>query len=188
MAELESKWIDTRSFEEITLATIPDGKYNHISLMIQEDPKQWSTDFTLHDDDIANIKRTIQELKDKILSLDIRIEKIKNPPKKKQKKKQDSDEEEEEDDEGVNIAFQLERLHQTIEEKQGVLAQIEKANRNLELQERVREITIKKFKSLNRLVKHYRIHKDAEYLEKGVHWVCEYGDAMIEREKRYSSS
>jgi hypothetical protein len=190
MAQLESKWIDTRTFDEVTQDTIPDGRYKAISTMIQEDPKLWVTDYTLHDDEISSIKRNIQELKEKIKTLDIRIEKIKNPPKKKQKpkRKTDEDDEEEEDEQdGVNIAVQLERLHETIEEKQGIMGQIATQNKELELQEKIREITIKKFHSLNRLVKHYRVHKDTEYLEKGVHWVCEYGDAMIERETRYKN-
>ena len=81
MAQMESKWIDNRSFEQITLETIPTGKYNDIFKMIKENPKPFSTEFILTDDEMSSARKEIANLKKTIENLNVTIEKIKNPKK-----------------------------------------------------------------------------------------------------------
>ncbi len=184
MAQMEKTWIDERSFERITLETVPTEKYTDTYKMILENPKLFSTENSVYDWDIAKVSQKIQEGKQEVETLNRRIEKIKNPPKKKKVKKVDSEEEEEED-ESVNVALQLEKLHAVIAEKQRVLKMIQEYELELEILKYTREMTTKKYRSYNRLIKEYNQNKDASYLEKGVHWISEYADSMIEREKNY---
>lgn len=185
MAQMERTWIDERSFEQITLETVPTGKHTDTYKMILENPKLFSTDLSIYDWDIAKLAQKIQDTKQEVEVLNRRIEKIKNPPKKKKAKKVDSEEEEEEYDDSVNVALQLEKLHAVIAEKQGVLKTIQEHELELEILKYTRDMNMKKCKSFNRLIKEYNENKDASYLEKGVHWISEYADAMIEREKNY---
>ncbi len=188
MAQMEKTWIDERSFEQITLETVPTGKYNDTYKMILENPKLFSTDISIYDWDIAKLAQKIQDTKLEVEILNRRIEKIKNPPKKKKAKKTDSEEEDEEYDDSVNVALQLDKLHSVIAEKQGVLKTIQEYELELEILKYTREMNIKKTRSLNRLIKEYNVTKDTTYLEKGVHWISEYADSMIEREKRHMTT
>lgn len=176
MAQLESKWIDNRSFEQITLETVPTGKYSNIVEMIKENPKLFNTDSIIIDVEMAETRKEIINLKDKVLTLNLRIEKIKNPSKKKNN---------EEAQESANVASKLEELDGVIVEKQQALASMKDFEKKLELLQIEREYTVKKWISFNRLIKEYNKTKDDEYLAKGVHWISEYADKMIEREKKY---
>ena len=171
MAQMESKWIDNRSFEQITLETIPTGKYNDIFKMIKENPKPFSTEFILTDDEMSSARKEIVNLKKTIENLNVTIEKIKNP------KKKDNDE--------ADVSSMLEKLDAVIAEKQEALTSIKTLEQKLVFLQVERDYTAKKWISFNRLIKEYNKTKDDEYLEKGVHWICEYADKMIEREKKY---
>jgi predicted RNase H-like nuclease (RuvC/YqgF family) len=182
MAQMESRWIDNRSFEQITLETVPTGKYTETYKMILENPKLFQSDFSAFDWDIAKCKQKIQELNEEVRTFDTQIEKIKNP-KKKMKQKRDCEDDEE--DESMNIALQLDKLQAVITEKQNALKNIKQSQMELQILKFSQEMSIKKYKSFNRLIKDYIKNQDAQYLEKGVHWISEYADKMIEREKNY---
>ncbi len=182
---MEKTWIDERSFEQITLETVPTGKHTDTYKMILENPKQFPLDISIYDWDIAKLAQKIQDTKQEVEVLNRRIEKIKNPPKKKKGKKVDSEEDEGDYDDSVNVALQLEKLHAVIAEKQEVLKTIQEYELELEILKFTREMNIKRCRSFNRLIKEYNQNKDPSYLEKGVHWISEYADSMIEREKNY---
>ncbi len=176
MAQMESKWIDNRSFEQITLETVPTDKYQEVFNMIKENPKLFNTDSMIIDVEMAETRKEITNLKDKVLTLNLRIEKIKNPSKKKNN---------EEAQESANVASLLDQLDGVIAEKQQTLVSMKDLEKKLELLQIERDYTVKKWISFNRLIKEYNKTKDDEYLAKGVHWISEYADKMIEREKKY---
>lgn len=186
MAQLESKWIDTRSFEQITLETVPTDKYQYVVDMILRDNRIFSSSQTMYDLEIIYKERKISSLLEERKSIQSSIETLKNPQKKVEKKRKLS----EEDEEVVKkpTASIIDRIYIFIGEQQEIDKKVETLKREIELLIAIQELTIKKYASLNRLAKHYKDHEDIEFLRKGVHWVCEYGDKMIEREKKYQST
>lgn len=191
MAQLESKWIDNRSFEQVTVETVPTEKYNHVVDMILRDQRIFSSSQTIYDLEIVYKEHEIPPLLEERKVIQSTIQALKNPPKKEVKKKKrdpgESDEEEEEEARSLSNSV-MDRLYALIGEQQEIDKKVENIKKEIELLKAIQAITVKEFISLNRLAKHFKQYQDLDYLRKGVHWVCEYADSMIEREKQYHDS
>lgn len=189
MAQMERTWIDTRSFDQITLETEPTDKYNHVVDMILRDNRIFAGTGTMYDIDIIYKQRDIDALKEERKIIQTSIQALKNPPKKKELKKNKKTDPGESDEEEVQTrdpsSMNMDRIYQLIGEQQELDKKVMSMEKELELQKAIQALVVKRFTSLNRLAKHYKQNQDETYLRKGVHWVCEYGDAMVEREKRY---
>lgn len=185
MAQMESKWIDTRSFEQITLETVPTEKYKNVVDMIARDTHIFAGTQTIYDLEISSKQREIQVLQEERKVIQTTIQNLKNPPKKKEmkKKKAISDEEMEETQSYSNSI--MDKLYALIGEQQEIDKKVAAIETEIQLLKIQQEYTVKEFISLNRLAKQYRENRDEEYLRKGVHWICEYAEKMIEREKQH---
>jgi hypothetical protein len=184
MAQMESKWIDTRSFEQITVETVPTEKYQPVVDMILRENRIFAGSQTIYDLEIVHKEREVSSLLEERKHIQSTIQTLKNSPKKVHQKKNASDNEEEGKNSGHSI---MEKLYTLIGEQQDIDKKVENLKKEIQLLEAIQSLTVKRFASLNRLAKHYKDHQDLEFLRKGVHWVCEYGDKMIEREKKYHS-
>lgn len=186
MAEMESRWIDTRSFNQITLETVPTEKYQNVVDMILRDSRIFAGSQTIYDLEIIYKEREVESLLEERKQIQSAIQTLKNPPKKqdKQKIKKDPNESNEEETQTYTNSI-MDKLYALIGEQQELDKKVEKLKNEIALNKAIQALTVKRFISLNRLGKHYKDHQDIEFLRKGVHWVCEYGDAMVEREKKY---
>jgi hypothetical protein len=189
MAQMESKWIDTRSFEQITLETDATEKYNTIVDMILRDPRIFAGTQTIYDVDIMYKQQEIAPLLEERKCIQSSIQTLKNPTKKhdKHKKKQTSDDEEVETSQSFGKSI-MDKLYTLIGQQQEIDKKVAAIQKELELLKAIQAVTIKEFISLNRLAKHYKETEDEEYLRKGVQWVCDYAERMIAREKQYHAS
>lgn len=201
-------WIDERSFDELSAAAQPTGKYKNTVDMILRDQTLFRSDSTIYDYEVSKMK--------------IELETLEKRQKEMVKLVEDSDTRRNEKEKELLVfrefverkAPQIHEL-QTQEEiskfntRTRKLATLEKSFATMDrnhklllleqldvddrleflkklypLLEEVRMWTAKRFRSLNRAAREYKQNQDVEKLQKSVHWICEYGDAMVDRAAR----
>lgn len=202
-------WIDERSFDQLTEAAIPTGKYKSTVDMILRDQTLFRNDNTIYDSEVYKMSAELEFLRNQRGEI---VKRIKESDERRSQKEKEL------------IAFrefverkapQLQEL-QTQEEvsrynartkKLGVLektfASMDRNHKLLVLEqldiddriqvldtlypilEEVRMWTAKRFVSLNRASQEYKRNQNLEKLQKSVHWICEYGDKMVERASRH---
>jgi hypothetical protein len=200
-------WIDERSFDELTEAAVPTGKYQYIVEMIQREPGIFRGEHTLLDAEVNKLKEELEFLakrkKDIVKQVDEsdeRRDKLEHELIKfrdffeRQPKRNDLQTQEEVSQFNARerkLAM-LEKSFATTDRNHKLLLleqldvddRFELVKKLHPILEEVQKWTVKRFISLHRAGQEYKLTRDVEKLKKSVHWIGEYGDAMIDRAAR----
>lgn len=203
-ASMES-WIDTRSFEELTDASEPTGTYQWVVEMILRDATIFRGTQTLYDDSLFEMEKELKESLENEKEYEKRIQESETRRDEKEKyvlafeklveknAPQPCEVQSVEDHKMHTVRVQKLATHKksflTMDKnhKLMILDSLDLKDRIVELQEmlpllkEVQRWTEKRFVSLHRLARAYTVDKDLARLQKGVHWVCEYGEKMVNR-------
>jgi hypothetical protein len=201
-------WIDERSFDELSAAAVPTEKYKFVVEMIQRDQSLFRSDNTLLDMEVYRMKEELDTLvkrqKDSIKLVEEsdtrRNEKEKEliafrefvERKSPQVNELQTQEELSKYNTRTRKLATLEKSFQTMDKNHKLLLleqldmddRLELVKKLYPILEEVRMWTAKRFVSLNRAAQEYKRNHDVDKLKRSVHWICEYGDAMIDRAAR----